>query len=87
MFGYMSGTHLCGPMVSANNVGGSPSSSHACDDTSVPWRVLHICMSVMWLGHVAACLCSSRLAKCGCVMGIGAQLQFCQFGDSGFVQC
>lgn len=40
----------------------------------------------MWLGHVAACLCPNRLAKCGCVMGIGTQLQFCQFGDSGFVR-
>lgn len=56
VFGYVSSTHVCGPMVSANSVGGSPPSSHACDDTSVPWCVLHICMSVSNVAGPCGCL-------------------------------
>lgn len=42
------------------------------------------CLLVMGLCHVAVCLCSSRLAKCGCVTAVSTQPQFCQYGGSGF---
>lgn len=81
-------TYLCGPMVSGNWVGPLPVHMHVMVSmTQLCLGVYYAfaCLSVMRLGHVAACLCSSRLAECGCVMGMGTQLQFCQFGRSGFV--
>lgn len=78
-------------MVSRDSVGHAPVHMHTMVTmTRVCLHVycMFVCQSVTWLCLVASCLCPSGPARCGCVMEMDAQLQFCQGGGSGFgAQC
>lgn len=83
VFGYMSSTHI--PVWFLERVGGSPSSAHACDGVHPPGvYCTFACQSVTRLCLVATCLCPDSSARRGCVMEVGAQMQFCQRWGSGF---
>lgn len=82
---YVQHTHTCVDQRFLERVGGSPSSAHACDGVHHPGvYCTFACQSVTRLCLVATCLCPDSSARRGCVMEVGAQMQFCQRWGSGF---